>query len=211
MRRSFLAITFLFFALCSFAESEQAAPYIPKNLDDAHAQLLQTLSVDDLARIKAMKSEDQMAEHNFDLGMGLRNTWGLWSGSRLAKYFNQLGVYHPDDMSSIILATFWCKLHDKPFELDRRVVYYREYWLSMERPKGASPKDGAKIAWVIIQGSGKKAVHLGISASDNSYWRFAYSVNASIQPANQDEAKKLDELRSSWKSVGAKAEDFIRD
>jgi hypothetical protein len=36
----------------------------------------------------------------------MRNNWGLWTGSRLATYFGDHGVHHPDDMSGIILTAY---------------------------------------------------------------------------------------------------------
>lgn len=209
MYRLFLTISLILIVSCSLTESEQI--YIPTDLDDAHAQLLKILPANDIARIGAMTSENDMAEYHFGLGMDLRNRWRLWGDSRLAAYFKQLGIDSPDDMSSIILATFWCKLHDKPFELEQRIAYFHEYWLSIAQPKETSPRDGAKIAWVIRNGDGKQAVHLGISISDYSYWRFAYAAKAGIEPATQEESIQLNELRGTWQSQGAKIEDFIRN
>ena len=112
-----------------------------------------------------------MIEYHMGLGLWLRNNWGLWHESRLARYFDQLGIYHADDMSGLILETFWCKLHDQPFKIEDRASESQEYWKSMEKTKGGSPKDGARIAWVITKGSGKGTLHLGMSISDRSYWR----------------------------------------
>ena len=43
--------------------------------------------------------------------MWLRNNWGLWSGSRLERYFYARGVYHPDNMSGAILEYYYDYLH----------------------------------------------------------------------------------------------------
>lgn len=145
------------------------------------------------------------------LGTGLRNTWGLWGDSRLAHYFKQLGVNHPDDMSGIILATFWCKLHDKPFRLKQKIAYYQEYWRKEEKPKATSPKDGAKIAWLItIGGVEGPILHLGISTSDHSYWRYESGTDRGIEPATLKDTKELDDLRKSWQDAGATVEDLLR-
>ena len=144
-------------------------------------------------------AEDDMSQYHFGPGMWMRNNWGLRRGSRLAKYFNDIGIRHPDDMSGIILRTFWCKLNDKPFRLNERIEYYQEYWRSMEKPKGGSPKDGAKIIWVGPKGGGKGAVHLGISVSDRSYWRCEYGSDRGIEPATEEDSKILDEVMDIWK------------
>jgi hypothetical protein len=43
----------------------------------------------------------------------MRNNWGLWSSSRLQKYFTDKGVMHPDDMSSVILFFYYDWLKGK--------------------------------------------------------------------------------------------------
>jgi hypothetical protein len=193
------------------SSSQQTTTYIPTDLDDAHRELEKMLSAQEFEHIKAMTNEDGMIEYHMSLGMGLRNQWGLWRDSRLARYFNQLGVHHPDDMSGIILETFWCKLHSLPFRLDERVRYYQAYWRSMETPKGGSPKDGARIAWVITKGSGPGTVHLGLSTSDRSYWRYEYGSDRGIEPATEQDRKDLDELKNTWKNVGTKIEDMLKE
>src|SRR4051812_5357749 len=106
----------------SAVASVRAGTDVPKNLDDAHQQLLKIFSPKDIEHIKAMKKEDDMIEYHFGLGMGLRNDWGLWRGSRLSQWFNERGIFHPDDMTGIIFDTFWDKLHSKPFRLQEKIA-----------------------------------------------------------------------------------------
>lgn len=188
--------------------SDRKENYIPKNLADAHRQLKIILPPE---KIKEMKSatEDEMVKYHLSLGMWLRNNWGLWKESRLAKHFNDIGIFHPDDMSGIILDTFWCELNNKPQRLNKKIAYYQEFWKSQETPKEGSPKDGAKISWVITQGSGKETVHLGISHSDNSFWRYAYSKGKGIEPARQEEIKSLKDLIETWDNLNT-TPDFIK-
>ena len=74
--------------------------YIPKDLEDAFVELKKMLSPALLNEIR-LKSEKDMIEYHHGFGTWLRNNWGLWAGSRLAQYFRQLGMHHPDDMSGI--------------------------------------------------------------------------------------------------------------
>ena len=60
--------------------------------------------------------------------MGMRNAWGLWGDSPLSRYFARLGIYHADDMSSIINEAFSRKVRGMEIKLDELVKYYREYW-----------------------------------------------------------------------------------
>jgi hypothetical protein len=84
--------------------------YIPENLEDALKELdnmLPSAAKEDIKIIK--KSEMNNYHHGF--GTYLRNSWGLWKGERLAKFFNSIGINHPDDMSGKVLDSYWDKLH----------------------------------------------------------------------------------------------------
>jgi glutathione peroxidase-family protein len=105
--------------------------YIPKDLEDAFIELKKMLSPALLNEIR-LKSEKDMIEYHHGFGTWLRNNWGLWAGSRLAQYFRQSGIKHPDDMSGIILTSFWRHLHSQPIKLEEQVEYYKEYWRKAE-------------------------------------------------------------------------------
>lgn len=101
--------------------------YIPANLEDCFKELKKMLSPELIEEMKNGKEED-MAQYHHGLGTWIRNNWGLWGNSRLKKYFNGLGVHHPDDMSGIILTSFWRDLNKKPTQLKEQIKYYRQYW-----------------------------------------------------------------------------------
>jgi hypothetical protein len=101
--------------------------YIPKDLDDCFTELKKMLPSKVLKKIRE-KNEEDMIEYHMGLGLWLRNNWGLWGGSRLKTYFNKIGIFHPDDMSGLILTTFWRHLHNKPLEVENEVARYKEYW-----------------------------------------------------------------------------------
>jgi hypothetical protein len=127
-----VAALLIFVALAAFIWFSPYSPYqyghyIPADLDDAHAYLQKHLPAEELQRIRDMKSEEDMIDYHMGLGMGMRNGWALWAGSRLSRHFNKLGVHHPDDMSGIILDTFWCRVHNQPLRLTERVAYYQAY------------------------------------------------------------------------------------
>ena len=82
---------------------QQEQPKTPATLVEAHAALERILSPQTLAEIDAMPSEKRMSQYHMGLGLGIRNNWGLWSGSPLAKHMEELGFTHPDDMSGVIL------------------------------------------------------------------------------------------------------------
>jgi hypothetical protein len=94
--------------------------YIPKDLVDAFKELDRMLTPEFRREFGRLK-ESEVARHHFDLGGWLRNQWGLWKGLRLAKWFNEKGIHHPDDMSGIILDSYWRKLNKRPIGLEAQI------------------------------------------------------------------------------------------
>ncbi len=76
---------------------------------------------------RALAYDDIIMAH-FGVGMWMRNNWGLWGGGPLAQHFNAQGIQHPDDMSGIILTSYWLHLHGCPTRLDEQIGYYKAFW-----------------------------------------------------------------------------------
>jgi peroxiredoxin len=113
--------------------------YVPRDLDESYIELKKMLPPQ-LLHTMMTKSENDMIEYHHGLGTWLRNNWGLWAGSRLAQYFRQLGIHHPDDMSGIILTSFWRQLHGQEIRLTEQVNYYKEHWRkSAEKERAITP------------------------------------------------------------------------
>ncbi|MEM8525577.1 MAG: DUF6794 domain-containing protein [Bacteroidota bacterium] len=103
--------------------------YIPKNLNDATNFLLCKWSETDKDEFKNKEEDTGVADLHFGTGVYIRNGWKLWEGkNRLSRFFKSKGIFHPDDMSSIILTSFHRRLNDKPIELDQQIAYYKSYW-----------------------------------------------------------------------------------
>lgn len=63
------------------------------------------------------------------LGQWIRNNLGLWTkDSPAGKWFNKNGIYHPDDMSSIILLSAYRTYHNQDIKLDEQIKHYRDFW-----------------------------------------------------------------------------------
>lgn len=114
---------------------------VPANLEECFAALEKMLKKEDLEALRKGTERD-MYKHHLGLGMGLRNSWGLWGGSPLAQYFGGLGIHHPDDMSGIILTSFWRHLNGKPLELEAQVAYYKRFWAVRRPPEPKACADG---------------------------------------------------------------------
>lgn len=107
--------------------------YIPKNLEECFEELINNILFDeDYCAIKSEEEEDLCLYHH-SLGRYLRNEWGLWHGSRLAKWFNDKGINHADDMSAIILTSFWREINSELIRLDEQIKEYQLYWEEVEK------------------------------------------------------------------------------
>ena len=87
--------------------------YIPANMGECFLELDRQLSEITRKEMKAQPTRRDMIRYHRGLGMWMRNNWGLWGSSRLSKYFNDKGVFHPEDMSGIILEHYHDWLNDK--------------------------------------------------------------------------------------------------
>lgn len=111
--------------------------YIPENLEDCIKSLDEIYT--DSVKIEIAKlTEIEYSSRNHLLGIGIwmRNNWQLWGGSRLSKYFNQIGIYHPDNMSGIILVSYHRYLRNEEIRLDEQVKSCQEAWEKMKKENG---------------------------------------------------------------------------
>ena len=137
------------FAVVEPEEANENQAVVPSTLAEAHALLEEQLAEEELRTIDAMKSEEEMIEYHFGAGMGMRNSWSLWGDSPLAKHLRELGFTHADDMSAVILETFWCKRHNKELRIKERAEYYKAYWAENKWPdeKVVDPANDSEVHW----------------------------------------------------------------
>jgi len=102
--------------------------YIPIDLDDCLRQLDSIFVDSNKAKIKTMTEEEFSGMYHHGFGMWMRNNWGLWKGSGLSKYFNSVGIYHPDDMTGIIFCSYHRNLMGKEIKLNEQIKFYQNYW-----------------------------------------------------------------------------------
>ena len=99
--------------------------YVPKDLDDAFRELDRMLP----DSVKTREALARVVSDHFGIGRWIRNSWGLsWGGSRLAKYFNALGVKHPDDMSSIILNSYYRHVSGEDIALQEQIDELNDFY-----------------------------------------------------------------------------------
>jgi hypothetical protein len=107
--------------------SKQELKYKPKNLDEAILQLTKIHDDSTKNAIKLMTENEFLSRAHMSLGMWIRNNWRLWKGGELADYFHSIGIFHPDDMSGIILTSYHRTLNNKDIDLNGQVRQYQAY------------------------------------------------------------------------------------
>src|SRR5690554_177998 len=130
--KNIIAITLLFVFGTVFSQDDckdYEENYIPKNLKDAIEYLNCEWSKSDKSEFKNKEEKSAVTELHFGTGMGIRKGWELWKGkNRISRFFKSKGIFHPDDMSSIILTSFHRDLNNIPIDLDGQISYYKKYW-----------------------------------------------------------------------------------
>ncbi|MGV8139374.1 MAG: DUF6794 domain-containing protein [Mangrovibacterium sp.] len=102
--------------------------YIPTDLNDCFKQIDSFWADSIKTQVRKMTEDEFTANAHFGIGLWMRNNWRFWGGSRLSKYFNVLGVFHPDDMSGIILTSYHRYLLGQDIKLEEQISYYKDYW-----------------------------------------------------------------------------------
>lgn len=110
-------------------EETELEDKMPETLEECFEILTKMTGKKNLDVFKKTGEDTALAGIHFSGGMWIRNNWGLWGQKgKLYKYFKGLGLFHPDDMSSIILRSFHRHLNKKPLNVEEQVKSYLEYW-----------------------------------------------------------------------------------
>jgi len=94
--------------------------FIPTDLNSCFMELDRLLNDTIKQKIRNIKDSFELAgEYHMGLGRWMRNNWELWGGSRLQVYFHDRKIFHPDEMSSIILESYAKYLNGETFDSDK--------------------------------------------------------------------------------------------
>jgi hypothetical protein len=107
---------------------------IPDNIEESLLQL-DTLTNPPIREwIRCLPDGDFSGSVHHGFGMYLRNNWGLWQDSKLARNLYNMGILHPDDMTAIILTSYQRKLKGEDIQLDEQLKYYQDFWRKSGMP-----------------------------------------------------------------------------
>lgn len=119
----------LFFSCLLILTSCKAQIDLPKDLDEAVLYFQQHWTQAELDSFKNKPEKDAVIELHRGTGMWIRNNWVYGDrDTALRNYFKDLGVYAPDDISSIILTSLHRTLNKRDVELQKQVEFYKAYW-----------------------------------------------------------------------------------
>ena len=102
---------------------------LPKDLNEAIEYFQNSWTKENINTFKKLPEQKAVSEQHFGTGLWIRNNW--IRGDRnppLIKYFNSLGAFNPDNISSIILLSFHRKLNNKKLDVEKQVAEYKAYW-----------------------------------------------------------------------------------
>lgn len=168
--------------------------YIPKDLDDA----IRTLDTSFTEEMKAfitdsLSENDYAGRFHFTDGLWLRNNWGFWRGSRLSEYFDSIGIWHPDDMSSIIMRSYYRHLKGEDIRLDEQIKYYNDFW--KKHRSGFFKRMGEKIKYLWENPKVRKEFREEYNVGDTLAFFYPYGFSS------KEEAELLDKEDKDAKGV----------
>lgn len=130
MNLSVILSIFSLLILFSCAVSNDASgDEIPKEMKICHDFIDSALSESELDDFRAT-TEGDLIKYHFGLGTYLRNNLLRHHkrSDEIWEYFNDQGIFHLDDMSSLIIKSYHRHLNDKGADVDDQVKKYHEFW-----------------------------------------------------------------------------------
>jgi len=96
--------------------------YIPKNVEQCFEEINKIWDEDTKALIKQDSEKEFLSNTHNRIGPWMRNNWELWSTSQLSGYFNSIGIKDADDMSSVILCSYYRNIFGRNIELKPQIL-----------------------------------------------------------------------------------------
>lgn len=111
--------------------------YIPKDLNDAFAQLDQL--IDDADKDKTRSVEEELAVKKLlpTLGRWMWVNWHFMEGSRLSAYLASYGLKSPEDMSSFLIRSYHRYLNKKDIDIKGQMAVFKAKYEQKKQDKMA--------------------------------------------------------------------------
>jgi hypothetical protein len=133
--------------------SKKDKVYKPKDFNEALTQLNKITPDSTKLRIKSMTEPDFLAQTHLSIGMWIRNYWlynrylfGIVvTKSDLWKDLYSKGLFNNDDMSEVILRSFYRQLNHLEINLNQQLEDIHQWYVNMNDPKWRLEQDS--IVW----------------------------------------------------------------
>jgi len=124
---TFLTLLFSLTVSCNGQDKKNIIK--PKDLEEGITFFQQTWTKKQLEEFRLKDEGKALADVHFAAAMWVRNEWVRGDRNKeFTKYFNDLGIYAPDDISSILFTSLHRRLNGKDIELSKQVDGYKKYW-----------------------------------------------------------------------------------
>lgn len=139
MKKHIYLLSFLFISFISNSQNK------PKNIEEALDYFEKNWTKNELATFKKKPEKEATTELHMTVGMWIRNSWIRNGNDSLINQFHEIGVFHPDDISSIILTCLHRKLNNQKLKIKKQAEYYKNYWKPITKNNENSKKTTLKI------------------------------------------------------------------
>ncbi len=100
--------------------------YIPKDVNEVLLELNKKIDSPSKAKFATLTETEAVTKLFFSLGRWMTHNWGLYEGSRLSKYIQDLGIHHPDDMVRFFIIIYHRSLTKQPLEVKALIAQIQE-------------------------------------------------------------------------------------
>ena len=160
-------LSFIFIITLTSCKSQQVKITLPKNLDEAVLYFQQNWTKQQLDSFKMKDERKAVADIHFGAGMWLRNNWVRGDRDTMfANYFHSLGIFAPDDISSIVFTSLHRTLNKKDINLDKQIEPYKIYWKEISDCEGKKKKAAVSIYNKFTTGD-NISIFMPVDVSDN--------------------------------------------
>lgn len=102
---------------------------IPCDLNTTLKALNLLLNAEEKKMFYELSEKEFIAKTHHTLGRHIRNVWKLWDEkSKMYKWFKSIEIWHADDMSGMILTTYYRITHGLPINIKKQIKDYKDYW-----------------------------------------------------------------------------------
>lgn len=115
---------------------------VPNTLDEAFAALDAMLTPPVREEFKKLPEQEATVRAHMSVGLYIRNEWFRHGGSRLPGYLHKLGARALDDMSDMVLTSYWRWLNGQPIRIEEQGACYQRWWKEQQRLKAEAKAKG---------------------------------------------------------------------